>query len=191
MLYSRSGARKYVTLAERQRFIEEAKRADPKIETFCIALAYTGARISEVLNLNHQAFDYSAKCIVIESLKKRRAGVFRTVPVPDELLDRIEEVHQIRSQVEGEVASTRLWNWCRTTAWKHVKVVMMEANIIGPHAVPKALRHGFGVLGTVEAGVPLNIMQKWLGHARIETTARYADAVGREERILARRLWTR
>jgi integrase len=35
------------------------------------------------------------------------------------------------------------------------------------------------------------MMQKWLGHARIETTAIYANAVGPEERAIASRMWDR
>ena len=47
-----------------------------------------------------------------------------------------------------------------------------------------------GVAGVAEASVPLNMMQKWLGHARIETTAICANAIGREERAIAARMWT-
>jgi hypothetical protein len=38
--------------------------------------------------------------------------------------------------------------------------------------------------------IPLNIVQRWLGHARIETTAIHASAIGDEERNLARRAWS-
>ena len=34
--------------------------------------------------------------VVFESLKKRRRGVFRAVPVPPELLDTLDMVHGIR-----------------------------------------------------------------------------------------------
>jgi site-specific recombinase XerD len=54
--------------------------------------------------------------------------------------------------------------------------------------MPKALRHVFGVGGT-QAGVPLNIIQRWLGHADIQTTAIYTDVMGPEERVLADRMW--
>ncbi len=67
---------------------------------------------------------------------------------------------------------------------------MVEAEIVGRHASPKGLRHGFGVAAT-QRGVPLNIVQRWLGHANIEMTAIYADAIGEEERALAARLWER
>ena len=38
----------------------------------------------------------------------------------------------------------------------------------------------------IEKGIPLNLVQRWLGHARLTTTAIYADAVGEEERHIAR-----
>jgi integrase len=58
----------------------------------------------------------------------------------------------------------------------------------GVPASPKGLRHGFGV-AAVTAGIPLNLVQKWLGHAQLSTTAVYADAVGAEEKDIARRMW--
>jgi integrase/recombinase XerD len=42
----------------------------------------------------------------------------------------------------------------------------------------------------VTAGIPLNLVQKWLGHAQLSTTAVYANAVGTEEKEIARRMWS-
>src|SRR5687767_8468388 len=58
----------------------------------------------------------------------------------------------------------------------------------GPHACPKGLRHGFGVQA-VSRGIALNMVQKWLGHAQLTTTAIYANAVGEEEQSIAARMW--
>jgi Phage integrase family len=74
------------------------------------------------------------------------------------------------------------------TGWRRVCEVMARAGVRGPHASPKGLRHGFGV-AAVTAGVPLNLVQKWLGHAQLSTTAIYADAVGEEEHAIAARMW--
>jgi len=41
----------------------------------------------------------------------------------------------------------------------------------------------------VKKGIPLNMVQKWLGHAELSTTAIYADAVGAEEQEIASRMW--
>ena len=57
-----------------------------------------------------------------------------------------------------------------------------------PQVSPKGLRHGFGV-AAVTTGIPLNMVQKWLGHAQLSTTAIYADAVGVEEKSIASRMW--
>ena len=181
MLYDIAGNRKYLTARERRHFIEAAGLQQPPVATFCLTLAYTVARLSEVLALKIGNIDLAAGIIVIESLKKRRKGVYRQIPVPRDLLDLLDAVHNLSHQSPD----VRLWGFGRTTAWKIVKSVMLSVGV--PHfcGSPKGLRHAFGVVGVVEAGVPLNMMQKWLGHARIETTAIYANAVGREEREIA------
>ena len=57
----------------------------------------------------------------------------------------------------------------------------------GSHACPKGLRHGFSVQA-VSRGIALNMVQKWLGHAQVTTTAIYANAVGGEEQSIAARM---
>jgi site-specific recombinase XerD len=70
-----------------------------------------------------------------------------------------------------------------------VKTVMIAAGIsAGPHATPKGLRHGFG-MHAIRSGVPLNLVQKWLGQASLATTSIYLQAVGAEEREFAARMW--
>jgi site-specific recombinase XerD len=66
-----------------------------------------------------------------------------------------------------------------------VEAVMREAGIAGSLRAPKAVRHALAVEAG-QKGIPLNIVQRWLGHARIETTAIYASAIGDEERNLSR-----
>jgi integrase len=65
---------------------------------------------------------------------------------------------------------------------------MVQAQIVGAMASPKGLRHGFAI-ACIGKSIPLPTIQKWLGHARLETTAIYLGASGEEERTLARRLW--
>jgi integrase/recombinase XerD len=114
--------------------------------------------------------------------------VFRQVPVPPDLLDTLDMVHRIR-QKKGRARSERLWTWSRMTAWRKMEAVIKAAEIEeGPHACPKGLRHGFGV-AAVSKGIALNIVQKWLGHAQLTTTAIYANAVGEEEQSIASRMW--
>jgi integrase len=183
-LFDASGQRKYLTPLQRQSLLTAAEKAPPNVFTFCGTLVYAGCRISEALALTGNRIDLPAGVVIVESLKKRRKGVFRSVPVPSSLLSTIDAVHNLAELAEG-----RLWKWSRTTAWRRVKELMDAAGIHGLYATPKGVRHGFGVKAVVE-NVPLNMAQKWMGHARIETTAIYADAVGPEERKLAERMWT-
>lgn len=189
MIYDNRGRRKYLTIAEREAFISSAHRLRPEAETFCLALVYTGARISEILALTPKHIDSEAGIIIIESLKKRRSGVFRAVPVPKHFLAQLEAIHSLHdAQSDSVYRIKRIWPWGRTSAWTLVKMAMQDAGITASQAMPKALRHAFGV-GAIQKKIPLNIVQKWLGHSRISTTAIYADAIGEEEQLLAESMW--
>ena len=91
--------------------------------------------------------------------------------MPPGFLDTLDLVHNIRAAQKRSDKGRKvmLWDWCRTTAYTRVLEVMQAAGITGLHAVPKGLRHGFGVNATVNA-VPLNKLQKWLGHANLKTS---------------------
>jgi integrase/recombinase XerD len=190
-IVNEKGERLYFTEDQRKALLSAAAKASREVRSFCGVLCYTGCRISECLALTPKSIDLSAKVIVIESLKKRKAGVHRQVPVPAELLDLLDVVHQIRTiQKKGRSQlNERLWPWSRMTAWRKIQALIKAAGIPdGPHASPKGLRHGFGVTA-VSKGIALNMVQKWLGHSQLTTTAIYADAVGEEEQSIASRMW--
>ncbi len=92
--------------------------------------------------------------------------------MPASLINEVEQTHLITLTQQDQVlaTTTRLWPWSRTTDWGRVKQVMENAGIVGSHASPKGLRHSFGV-HAVQSGVPLNLVQRWLGHAKMATTA--------------------
>lgn len=186
-LYDGEGRRKYVTAEERQLILEQAQDLDRHQRTFLLVLAYTGCRLSEALGVQTRHVDVEGRRIVIESLKKRRRGVYRAVPVPGNVVDALDLVHGVREAQRGE-RSEALWSMSRTTAWRLVRDAMRRAGVRGPHATPKGLRHGFGVQA-VSTGVPLNMVQRWLGHAQLKTTAIYAEAMGEEELAIASRMW--
>ncbi len=179
-LFDQRGNRKYLVAKERLAFVYAASQERKAISTFCLTLAFTDARISEVLALTGSRIDATDEAIVFETLKQREKRVFRAVPVPSTLIPLLT--------VHGIGNNGRLWPWGRTNAWKVVKGVMRKAGVAESLCMPKALRHAFAVEAG-QKGIPLNIVQRWLGHARLETTAIYAGAVGEEERNLARRVW--
>jgi len=180
-LFDQRGIRKYLIARERLAFVYAASKESEAISTFCLTLAFTGARISEVLALTASRVDVADEAVIFETLKQRKKQMFRAVPVPRALIPLLTTYSVGK---EG-----RLWNWGRTSGWKIVKAVMRGAGIADSLCKPKALRHAFAVEAG-QKGIPLNIVQRWLGHARIETTAIYASAIGDEERNLARRAWS-
>ncbi len=185
-LYSATGLRKYLTRDERERFLSASLTASrPDVRTLCLTLAYTGCRISEALALTPASIQVAEGIIAIRSLKKRGLMVVREVPVPPLLIAKLERVHGLSSLHSLQ----RLWPLSRGRAWQLVKEVMVQAGIAeGVHASPKGLRHGFG-LHAIRCGVQLNLVQRWLGHASMTTTAIYLQAVGNEEREIAARMW--
>jgi integrase/recombinase XerD len=188
-LYDRNGDRKYLTVSERGAFLDAASKLPAFERTFCFLLAYTGARISEALAVTPARIDLQTRVVVFESLKKPRRGHFRAIPIPNDFLCDLDAIHDIGSSREDEGrAKERIWTWSRTTAWSRVKGCMAAAKIVGPRATTKGLRHAFAV-ASLQAGVPINLVRKWLGHSRLSTTEIYADAVGDEERAIAGRFW--
>jgi site-specific recombinase XerD len=192
-LYDGEGRRLYLTQDERAAFMVVA-RTLPRLErTFCTILHDTGCRISEALALPGRRVDLAGKAVVLETLKKRRRGVYRAVPLPDVTLDTLDMVHglsEARSAGNAALLDELLWPISRTTAWRIVKRAMEVAGIEeGPHRAPKGLRHAFGI-HAILCGVPITSLRKWMGHAKLETTAIYLDAVGAESREIAARMWS-
>lgn len=185
-MFNLDGQRKYLTQSETRRFLGEARRDEPAVHSFCWLIAVTGCRISEALALTPANIDFEARIIVFECLKKRRRHVYRSIPVPAGLLQSLRILLRSARLRDGE----RIWSWSRMTGYRRVREVMERAGLNGTHASPKGLRHGFGV-SAIQSGVPLNMVQRWLGHADMKTTAIYTSAMGPEERDIAARMWGR
>jgi len=182
-VFDRRGGRKYLNDAERRAFFRAAKKEkDRARRAFCLTLFYTGCRISEALNVTADRVDLSQKSVVFETLKRRQRGIFRAVPIPESLVALLAQI------CSGDESSARVWNFSRPTAYRLIKHYLNEAGVRGAMASPKGLRHGFGI-ACIAKNIPLPTVQKWLGHARLETTAIYLAASGEEERKLAQRLW--
>lgn len=184
-LYRHDSARLYVNEAERLRFLAAATMAAAPIRSLCLTLAYTGCRISEALEMTARSIQTDDAVISLRTLKKRNQAAIREVPVPKTFATQLKVDLNIHYNPESPET---LWPIARSTAWRQVKTIMAKADITGPQATAKGLRHGFGV-HALHSGVPLNLLQKWMGHADIAVTAIYGNAVGPEERAIAERMW--
>jgi integrase len=186
-LHTVGGARKYLNVAERKRFAAAAKTLPPAPRAFCLLLMWSGCRISEGLGVTPLSIDREAGTVAFMTLKRRKSSV-RQVPIPKELIDELTKVFNLREREQDtHLRGVRLWRWSRSSAWRWVKVVMRRAGLSGSAAMPRGLRHTFGVAAF--QAVPPHIVQRWLGHASLRTTGIYGDVSGREEHLFAERIW--
>ena len=184
-LYDRANRRLYINAEERARFLRVAEMQAPEVRRFCLTLLYTGCRISEALELTPQAIQPADRVITFRTLKRRNPHLYREVPAPPAL---IELLAAARGRESGPLWGRRGQRLNRITAYRWIKSVMAEAGIRGAQACPKGLRHGYGI-HAIRCGVQLNMLQKWMGHASMTTTAIYANAIGAEELAIADRMW--
>lgn len=182
-LHDRNGQRKYLNQVERLRFLECTKAYPLHKRLFCQLLFFTGARIAEIHNLKISNLDFSNKTVVLETLKRRKRGIYREIPLPDFLLDALKSyIKNIKPEHQN-----RLWSFSLRSASRYIKSIMIEVGVSGASASAKGLRHGFAVKAVQKA--PITTVKKWLGHSRIETTAIYLDVIGSEEREIAKKVW--
>lgn len=184
-LHTGKGQRKYLNQAERLRFLKTTQKKSIDIKIFSQLLFFTGARIAEVHNLNIQSIDFSNKTVILETLKRRKKGIFREIPLPLFLLNILETY--IEDLYGKSINNEPLFLFSLRTASRYVKSIMMDAKIFGVKSSSRGLRHGFAVHAVSHA--PLPMVSKWLGHSSLETTAIYLDIVGEEEREIAEKLW--
>ncbi len=156
-LYDATGARKYLTRSERDAFL-------------------TADRV-----------DLAAGLLVFETLKKRRPGVYRSVPVPPARLPRPGAWHprapgppRQRTQPSPLAVVTHDRLACRPR--RHA------GSRPSPAPTPPS-RASATASPPSPPGSPLNLVQKRLGHAQLTTTAIHANAAGTEEKNIARKMW--
>jgi integrase/recombinase XerD len=187
-LYGPDGARKYLNRDELRRVLAAMEDLEPDERLFALTVAVTGARISEVLALTPRSFQIETRILAVLTLK-RRSTVWREIPIPRRLMAELNVHFGIaEAQHDPTRVACRLWPQHRVTGWRIIKHAMMVSQIMGRAACPRGLRHSFGV-GTLQSGAPLNLVQRWLGHSRISTTAIYTAACGPEEIAFAKMFW--
>ena len=184
----------YLNSVERKRFYKSIAVLDDQSEqTFCETIYWTGCRPSEALELDVMRVNVEDAFLVFRTLKKRgqnKGKHFRTVPVPRGFMKRLNRIHHIRKTQRCKDADQlrRLWKFGRQKGWRLVKAVMTKAKIFGTRACARGLRHGFG-MHAILCSVPETRLQNWMGHASLATTAIYVNAIGAEDRAIAKRMW--
>jgi len=180
-VYDKFARRKYLSAVEGAHFLAALPKLAHDRAVFCRVIYLTGCRISEALELTGERVDLADGVLRIRSLKKRKASIYRRVPIPEELQKSLLEL-------APALPNQRIFGFSRPTGWRTIKEAMKLAEIKGVQATSKGLRHGFGVRCAV-AKIPINLIQKWMGHSSPETTAIYLDIMDDEERQFIAKTW--
>ncbi len=142
-----------------------------------LTLRFTGARISEVINIDYGDIDFRNAEIRLITLKRhnpKKKGAYRIIPVP--------------ANLTGEIASyiaqyphmkDKAFKVDRSNFNKVFKELCQESNIPKDLSHPHILRHTRAIK-LLRAGVPVTIVQDILGHSALTTTAVYLKMSGQE-----------
>ena len=127
-----------------------------------VVLIDTGLRVGELLRLEARDVDHNQRLLHVWETK---AGLPRSVP----LTTRAWTVVSRRS-LDGRRLFPYGQDWLRRP-WERVKVIMGLGE--DKQFVPHALRHTCASR-LVQRGVPITVIQQWLGHKTLTVTMRYA-----------------
>lgn len=168
-------AERHVTKAEvdRARVLAE-ERGDERLALLIQFLWLTGARISEVLEVQVKDIDIAARLVSMPTLKRRtEEAPKRGIPLPDAFIGMFLVYLHSRTLTKND----KLIGWKRVMAWRALHRQLLEAGVDDKRAFPHAFRHGHA-LHALKNGVPIHIVQHTLGHASILTTQMYLRATG-------------
>lgn len=155
-------------------------------------LWHTGARISECLALTPQHFELvgSRPYVSLKTLKGRgrpskNEKKARLLPLTDEAF-RNQVARYIRSH--SIPRRSRIFPFNRGAAWYRIKKIAGQLSPELPVEVsPHTFRHSFAV-NAVFHGIPLSVLNQWLGHANIENTLIYSQVLALETWHLMQRI---
>jgi len=140
-----------------------------------VVLLRTGGRIDEVLQLEARDFSLENNTVKLRTLK-RRDEAYRVVPMHPELRSTILE-YFLNLHIDPR-SDEKLFKMTRQGVDKYFKKMQSSLNFrIHVHK----FRHTFAVKA-IMSGVPLNVLQKWLGHASVFTTNVYTEITGIDTR---------
>ena len=155
-----------------------------------LLLRYTGARLSEVLQLKLSDIDFRNAEVKLITLKKhnpKKKGQYRIVPVPANVVAEISNfimfaqsrAKQSFKNKDFEYHINNLFALKRNNFYTTFRERCEEAGIPRDLAHPHILRHTRAI-ELLRAGVPVTIVQDLLGHSALTTTAIYLKISGQE-----------
>ena len=144
----------------------------------------TGIRVSEALALRHVdlRLDQHPPVIVVRADSpgnKSKKG--REVPVPADLLESLRDLESFHTKDRQKP----MLDISRQRISQVMKDVAREIGIDPVRAHPHTFRHTYG-RNCVLRGVPVPVLQRWLGHSSMVDTHRYVELAGSHHEWVSR-----
>jgi integrase len=149
-----------------------------------IALRYSGLRLNELVQLDWSRIDLDKKVMVVrgslrlkQSVKRKSSN--RMVPIHPEVEAILRRNLKRKTEYPFPGPNGRIKPSTPENMWRNLRerLAHVAANDEDKERMLSYrihdLRHGFAV-ESVERGLPLTALQRILGHARLEETAKYA-----------------
>jgi len=143
---------------------------------------YTGCRPTECLNVKWEHIDFDQNQIVIQSTEDKvvKTKDFRVIPIHEQLRSKLLQTP--RHITCSYVLHTKFGRKYRDESYFDFdKEIVRIAGV--RYKGGSGLRHSFGTLYG-NSSFPLNILQRLMGHKRIETTQRYINTIDENDRSL-------
>lgn len=158
---------RWLTEAELRRFVDTPD-GNPRNALAWALLAWLGLRRNELRRLTVGDVVLGERTIVVRNTKGK---MDRTLPVPEVLLAPLHEACNLHAAACYVVSGDWGGYWSHTSFYGAFRR-HCEAASLPPGVTPHTLRHTLATHMS-QRGVPLRVIQAWLGHERIETTSHY------------------
>jgi integrase/recombinase XerD len=155
---------------EERRLIQHAYRDRGEYGLLIKTLFQTGARVSEFANIEVEHFFFGESMILLD---RGKGGKSRYVPILPEL------AQELRTHL-GDRGTGYLFETNRHLPYSPRRIQQIvkstaEGARINKRVYPHLLRHSVAT-ALLERGMPIDQIQKFLGHSKLETTQIYAES---------------
>ena len=164
----------YFTMEEAAKLVQATESGDTRLAMRLMLRC--GLRVSEALQVrpSQLRFDRSPPIISLPAdIVGNKAKTAREIPIPEDLV----EILRDRASGETKARNRPLVELSRQAVGQGMKKAAAEVGIQPSRVHPHAFRHTYG-RHCILQGVPVNVLQKWLGHSSLEMTMQYVYLAG-------------
>jgi len=151
----------------------------------------TGCRLGEVTNLNISDIDWDNRTVIVVGKGNKEREVYfstRCAIWLKKYLEQRSRVHHRRGSHDALFVTERDPHRMSAAQVRYIlKRIARRANV-DANVYPHKLRHSYAT-HLLDNGAPLEVIQSFLGHSKLETTRLYAQLSGSRRRELYRRFF--